>query len=119
MIRALSPAPASVRCDDVSHAETQWDQIALCSPELAATFRRYLTQISTFLSPNSVIAADLSFRTLTWFLDERGSKVRSVAGLDRNLMEDFAVWLTERPGLKRPVVGELSTPTSRHAAHVL
>ncbi len=29
--------------------------------------------------------------------------MRSVAGLDRNLMEDFAVWLTERPGLKGPL----------------
>jgi site-specific recombinase XerD len=100
MIKALPQVPLSVRRDEPSHAEAQWTQIALASPELAATFRRYLTQISTFLSPNSVIAADLSFRTLTWFLDERGSKVRSVAGLDRNLMEDFAVWLTERPGLK-------------------
>ena len=99
MIRALPQTPLSVRRDEPSHAEAQWAQIALASPELAGTFRRYLTQISTFLSPNSVIAADLSFRTLTWFLDERGSKVRSVVGLDRNLMEDFAVWLTERPGL--------------------
>jgi hypothetical protein len=50
-----------------------------------------------------VTAADLSFRTLTWFLDERRPDVRSVAGLDRNLMEDFAVWLSERPGLKGPL----------------
>jgi site-specific recombinase XerD len=103
MIRALPEAPVSIRRDDVSHAEAEWAEIALSSPELAGTFRRYLTQISTFLSPNSVIAADLSFRTLTWFLDERGSDVHSVAGLDRNLMEDFAVWLSERPGLKGPL----------------
>jgi len=103
MIHALPEAPVSVRRDDVSHAEAEWADIALRSPVLAATFRRYLTQISTFLSPNSVIAADLSFRTLTWFLDERGSDVRSVAGLDRNIMEDFAVWLSERPGLKGPL----------------
>jgi site-specific recombinase XerD len=103
MIGAQPETPVSIRRDNLSHAETEWADIALRSPVLAATFQRYLTQISTFLSPNTVIAADLAFRTLTWFLDERRSHVRSAAGLDRNLMEDFAVWLSECPGLKGPL----------------
>jgi hypothetical protein len=103
MISALPQVPVSVRRDEPKQAEAQWAHIALHAPQMAATFGRYLTQISTFLSPNSVTAADLSFRTVTWFLDERRPDVRSVAGLDRNLMEDFAVWLSERPGLKGPL----------------
>ena len=77
---------------------------------------RYLTQISTFLAPNSVLAADLSFRTLTWFLAEQAPGVRSVSGLDRNVMEDFAVWLAERPGQK---TGRLSVSSRRQRIGML
>jgi hypothetical protein len=50
MIRALPQVPVSVRRDEPSQAEAQSARTALNAPQLAATFGRYLTQISTFLS---------------------------------------------------------------------
>ncbi len=43
---------------DVSRRE--WAELAARAPQLTATMRRYLVQLSTFLPPRSVEAADMT-----------------------------------------------------------
>jgi site-specific recombinase XerD len=58
--------------------------------------RRYLRQLSTFLSPASVDAADNALRYLArWMTGEAG--LRAVGDIRRDHIEDFKVWLAARP----------------------
>lgn len=40
------------------HADTEWAELEIAAPRVAATMLRYLRQLSTFLAPRSVDAAD-------------------------------------------------------------
>jgi hypothetical protein len=53
---------------DVSHRE--WAALSARAPQLAATMHRYLVQLTTFLAPRSVDAADMTLRQLArWLTD--------------------------------------------------
>jgi site-specific recombinase XerD len=70
--------------------------------------RRYLRQLGTFLAPRSVDAADGALRQFArWMLDDAG--VTAVAGIRRDDIEDYKVWLAGRPGHG----GRLSAETRR------
>jgi hypothetical protein len=45
-----------------SHRE--WPELSVQAPQLSATMRRYLLQLTTFLSPRSVDVADSTLRQL-------------------------------------------------------
>jgi oligoribonuclease (3'-5' exoribonuclease) len=45
---------------DISHQE--WAALSLSAPQMAATMRRYLVQLATFLAPRSVDVADSTLR---------------------------------------------------------
>jgi site-specific recombinase XerD len=81
---------------------TAWAVIAAQGPQLADTMGRYLAQAATFLAPASVDSASLALRQLCRWLIEH-TEIRSVAGIDRNAIEDYKVWLADQlvPGGRR------------------
>jgi site-specific recombinase XerD len=82
-----------------SLAAAEWDEIELTAPQLARTMRRYLAQLSTFLAPQSVNAAENVLRQFTHFLLAH-SVVENVADVSRDDVEDFKLWLASRRGSK-------------------
>jgi site-specific recombinase XerD len=80
---------------DVSHRE--WAELSARVPQLAATMRRYLVQLATFLAPRSVEVADSTLRQLArWLIDS--TDVTAVAAITRTHFEDYKVWLAAQPG---------------------
>jgi hypothetical protein len=59
LIEAWIPRPESHR---------DWASLAGQAPQLTATMRRYLVQLTTFLAPRSVDAADSTLRQLARWL---------------------------------------------------
>jgi site-specific recombinase XerD len=95
-LESWDPAPASHR---------EWAELSVRAPQLAATFRRYLIQLTTFLAPRSVDVADGTLRQFTrWLCDV--TEVRAVADLRRNHLEDYKVWLAAQPGCKSPTMAK-------------
>jgi site-specific recombinase XerD len=92
-----------------------WDRIGAIAPTMAATMRRYLEQVATFLAPRSVDVADLSLRQLAgWLLDT--TDVRAVAAISRADVEDYKRWLAAQPGATgKP----LAANTRRQRLHTL
>jgi site-specific recombinase XerD len=82
---------------DVSHRE--WSELATRAPQLTATMRRYLVQLTTTLAPRSVEAADYTLRQFAGWLAEH-TEVTAVADIARRHVEDYKVWLAARPGTK-------------------
>ena len=81
-----------------TQADRDWAEIEATAPRLAATMRRYLGQLATFLAPRSVDVADNSLRLLgRWLIAH--TELDTVAGIRRDDIEDFKVWLAERPGV--------------------
>jgi integrase len=106
----MSASPACVRGADRapagSLAAAEWEQIQRAAPALAGTMRRYLAQAATFLAPRSVAAADGALGQLArWLL--ASTSIESVAGIRRNDIEDFKVWLAGQDGIS----GTLSANT--------
>jgi site-specific recombinase XerD len=75
-----------------------WDHLAAAAPEVVATMRRYLDQLTCLLRPGSVGGADLALRSLAAFLTEHAPDVGTVAEINRRHIEDFIRWLAARPG---------------------
>lgn len=59
---------------------------------------RYLGQIATILAPASVDAADLSLRQFARYLIDREPHIDTTAAVDRDVAEDYKVWLATQPG---------------------
>jgi site-specific recombinase XerD len=105
--RSLEPAS--------SRPAAEWAQITSAAPQLAATMRRYLGQLATFLAPRSVAAADSVLRQFAhWLL--AATSVTAVAASSRDDIEDFKVWLAARPG---QATGRLSASTRRQRLQTL
>ena len=85
-----------------SSMSTEWAIVAAEAPQLADTIGRYLAQAATFLAPASVDSASLALRQLSrWLI--ANTEIRSVAGIGRNAIEDYKVWLADQlvPGGRR------------------
>lgn len=87
----------------VSHRE--WAALAVRAPQLAATTRRYLIQLTTFLAPRSVDAADNTLRQFIGWLVET-TDVTAVGEITRSNIEDYKVWLAAQPGAKGPALSK-------------
>ena len=88
---------------DESHRE--WAVLSAQAPQLSATMRRYLVQLTTFLAPRSVDVADSTLRQLArWLVAE--TDVVTVAGITRRHIEDYKVWLAAQPGCKGPTLAK-------------
>ena len=79
-----------------------WADLEAALPQVAATMRRYLTQISCVLRPGSVGGADLALRSFAAFLAQAAPEVTSIAQVTRRHIEDYKPWLAARPGQNKP-----------------
>jgi len=85
---------------------------------MAATMRRYLAQVATFLAPASVRAVDYTLRPLALFLLEKDPPVTTVRSITRTDIEDYKAALLVRPG-RSGQPGTLSTNSQRQRLHML
>jgi site-specific recombinase XerD len=88
-----------------------WADLEPAVPQIMATMRRYLTQISCVLRPGSVSGAGLALRSFAAFLAETAPEVASLAAVTRRHIEDYKPWLAARPGQSKP---RLTTATIAH-----
>jgi site-specific recombinase XerD len=80
-----------------TESNREWAELSGRAPQLAATMRRYLVQLTTFLAPRSVEVADTTLRQLArWLTAATGITV--VADIERRHVEDYKVWLAAQPG---------------------
>lgn len=93
---------------DASHRE--WAALSTRAPQMTATMRRYLVQLTTFLAPRSIDVADQTLRQFTRWLTTC-TDVTVVADVNRTNVEDYKVWLAAQPGTKG---GALAKNTQRH-----
>jgi hypothetical protein len=96
-----------------SHRE--WPELSVHAPQLTATMRRYLLQLTTFLAPRSVDVADSTLRQLARWL-VTNTEVAVVADISRRHIEDYKVWLAARPGSRGPT---LATNTQRQRLRMI
>ena len=82
-----------------------WAELAARAPQLTATMRRYLVQLTTFLAPRSVDVADSTLRQLARWLTAN-TDVTAVADIGRTHIEDYKLWLTAQPGSKSPTLAK-------------
>jgi site-specific recombinase XerD len=95
-VEVWEPKPVSQR---------EWAELARRAPQLAASMRRYLIQLTTFLTPRSVDAADQTLRQFAnWLLDT--TTITVVGKITRANIEDYKVWLAAQPGTKNPVMAK-------------
>jgi site-specific recombinase XerD len=79
-----------------------WAELEAAIPQVAATMRRYLTQIGCVLRPGSVGNADQALRCFAAFLARSAPEVTSTAQVSRAHIEDYKPWLAARPGQNKP-----------------
>ena len=89
----------------VPAAQSDWADLTARAPQLAATLRRYLVQLTTFLAPRSVDVADSTLRQFACWLVE-ATDVDTIAGVRRSHIEDYKVWLAAQPGTKAPTLSK-------------
>jgi len=88
--QASQVTAASQAAGNVAAAE--WEQLRAAAPQAVATIHRYLRQLSTFLAPGSVTAAENALRQLArWMVND--TQVRAIADVGRDDIEDYKVWL--------------------------
>jgi hypothetical protein len=113
MTAPLAHDPAAVPVADRTVAGTtaaaQWAQIQAQAPQIAATLQHYLRRLAAFQAPKSVDVAENSLRQFAhWMITDPG--LDSVAAVRRDDIEDFKVWLANKP---HPRGGTISPETHR------
>jgi site-specific recombinase XerD len=93
----------------------EWGELSVAVPQLAATMRRYLIQLTTILAPGSVDLADQTLRQLARWL-AANTDVCVVADIKREHIEDYKVWLAAQPGIKGPTMAKT---TQRHRLRMI
>lgn len=108
---SAAPAVAIEAWFPTNASNREWAQLSAEAPQLVATMRRYLLQLTTFLAPRSVEVADTTMRQLARWLTS-STEVTVVAGIERRHIEDYKVWLAAQPG--RAATLTLAKNTQRH-----
>lgn len=86
-------------------SQRDWAVLSARAPQLTATMRRYLIQLTTCLAPRSVDAADNTLRQFTrWLTANTG--IEAVADITRTNIEDYKVWLAAQPGATGPTMSK-------------
>ena len=114
----MSAAPAeTVEAWFPSNASNcEWAVLSGRTPQLIATMRRYLLQLTTFLAPRSVEVADTTLRQLArWLTTE--TEVTVINQITRTHVEDYKVWLAAQPG--RVEGATLAKNTQRHRLRMI
>ena len=83
-----------------SSRTAHWDELDARAPQLVATLRRYLTQLTVSMRPGSVALIDTTLRHLAVYLTGHHPTIRSVAGIRRTHIEGFKTFLTSRVGYR-------------------
>ena len=86
-------------------AQADWADLAVRAPQMTATLRRYLIQLTTFLAPRSVDVADSTLRQFARWLVE-STDIDTIAEIRRSHIEDYKVWLAAQPGTKAPTLAK-------------
>jgi site-specific recombinase XerD len=98
---ARGPAPS--RAVPGSIAAAEWAQLRAAAPQVVAVIQRYLQRLAAFLAPGSVDAAENALRQFArWMITEAG--LESIAGVRRDDIEDYKVWLAARPRAGRGTI---------------
>jgi site-specific recombinase XerD len=111
----MKAVPIEAAASAGSRAAVEWSEIEAVAPQVAATMRRYLAQLATFLAPRSVDVADNSLRLLARWLTA-STEIEAVADIRRDDIENFKVWLAARPGVGGK---QLSSNTHRQRLRML
>ncbi|MEO6713209.1 MAG: tyrosine-type recombinase/integrase [Mycobacteriales bacterium] len=100
--RAEHAAHAAAHAAEVATTELdrRWLLLQADCPQLTATSRRYLEQISISLSASSVRVADQTLRGFCTFLADDHPQVSTFAQVGRPEIEDYKKHLVSRPGQK-------------------
>jgi site-specific recombinase XerD len=107
-------APVADRTIAGSTAAAQWAQIHAVSPQVVVTMQRYLQRLAAFQAPTSVDVAENALRIFArWMI---GAGLDSVAAVRRDEIEDFKVWLANKP---HPRGGTISPETHRQRLRML
>jgi site-specific recombinase XerD len=102
---------AWVPCDASNRV---WAELSGDAPQLVATMRRYLVQLTTFLAPKSVEVADTTLRQLAHWVTT-ATDITVVADIERRHIEDYKVWLATQPGKH----GQMAKNTQRHRLRMI
>jgi integrase len=113
----VSARPLLEHDESVSAVGAQWAAIAARAPVLASTMGRYLSQAATFLAPASVEVADQSLRSFASYVVDHEPRLDTAAAIDRDVAEDYKVWLAAQPG--RAAGAGLSVNTRRQRLGML
>jgi site-specific recombinase XerD len=113
---SAAPALAPIEAWFPSNASNrEWAILSGRAPQLVATMRRYLLQLTTFLAPRSVEVADTTLRQLArWLTTE--TEVAVVNEITRGHVEDYKVWLAAQLGQKGQL---LAKNTQRHRLRMI
>lgn len=114
-VAAVAAAPVVEAWFPSNASNREWAVLAGHAPQLVATMRRYLLQLTTFLAPRSVEVADTTLRQLARWLTAE-TDVDVVAGITRGHVEDYKVWLAAQPGQKGQL---LAKNTQRHRLRMI
>jgi len=101
-------APVADRMIAGSTAAAQWAQIQAVAPQVVVTMQRYLQRLAAFQAPASVVVAENALRIFAGWMLRAG--LDSVAAVRRDDIEDFKVWLANKP---HPRGGTISPETHR------
>jgi site-specific recombinase XerD len=102
----MSGAPAAVLAwMPRGESNREWAELSASRPQLVATMRRYLIQLTTFLAPRSVDVADGTLRQLARWLSAE-TDVTEVRQITRGHIEDYKVWLAAQPGTAAPTLSK-------------
>jgi len=80
-----------------SRVDARVAQWASLPAPIAATMRRYLDHIAVTLRPGTVKGSELALREFALLITERHRDVMRVADLRRVHIEEYKMWLLERP----------------------
>ena len=115
----MSAVPAMAETPQVwfpsNASNREWAVLSRAAPQLVATMRRYLVQLTTFLGPRSVEVADTTLRQFARWVTT-ATDITIVAGIERAHVEDYKVWLAAQPGQKGQL---LAKNTQRHRLRMI
>lgn len=97
--------------------EVSWEEVARRAPQMAATMRAYLDQLSVSARPATVASANKVLRLFAGRVSDADRPACGcVAAIGRAQVEDYKLWLAARPGTKATT---LSATTIRNCLGTL
>ena len=97
----------------LTELDRRWLALQAQCPQLTATSRRYLEQLSISLSASSVRVADQTLRGFCTFLTEQHPTVTTFGQVGRPEIEDYKKYLVAGPGQKNDTSATANTVRQR------